>query len=304
MGLESREYMREEDYPSGYGRRRGPRWDYDIVMALIVVNVCVFLLQHVEINGIPVIEEWFQLDPELVLKYGQVWRLTTYDFLHARGGLMHLFFNMFGLWVFGARLQSRLGWQEFLAFYLCAGAFSGVGYIVWSVISGDWFPCIGASGAVAGAIVLYAMYWPQDRFLIYGIFPISAMWLALIYAAYDLYPVLMELSGKPQGGNVAHAAHLAGMLFALLYVQNRVVLLDYVPWRVFQRVQKTMQRKPNLKVHQPEEDLPPEPAGLTSAERERMDELLDKINAQGEASLTSAERDFLHKASQKLRGKR
>jgi membrane associated rhomboid family serine protease len=305
MGLENREYMREEDgYSADWrgGMRSGRR--VDIVATLIITNIIVFLLQHVEIGGVPVVEVLFQLDPELVVR-GQVWRLTTYDFLHATGDLWHIFFNMFGLWVFGGRLQERLGWQEFLAFYLVAGAFSGVGYVVWCALSGVWAPCIGASGAVAGAIVLYALYWPYDRFLIYGIIPVQAMWLAIVYAVYDLYPVLMELSGRGNGGsNIAHAAHLAGMLFAVIYVNRRLVLMNYWPTSWGKSARSWFRRRPQLKVLRPDDAEPAPksvPTRLTASERQRMDDLLDKINSEGEASLTAAERDFLQQASRKLR---
>ena len=308
MGLEYREYMKDDEpgASSGWGGR-GMRWDYDIVKALIVTNIVVFILQHFVVPShnpeglIPqsLVERYFILDPVLVLK-GQIWRLATYDFLHASFGLWHIAFNMLALWVFGVKLQERLGAQEFLAFYLTAGVFAGLGYVIWAAVTQQWNPALGASGAVCGVVVLYALNWPHDQFRIYMLFPVSARTLAIIYACYDLYPLLLDMTGaNPFPDGVAHSAHLSGMLFAVIYDKLNLRLIDWVPSRLWRNLTRWAQR-PKLRVVR--DDAPPvRSAELTAAERRRMDELLDKITVSGEASLSNEERTFLQMASEKLR---
>lgn len=283
MGLESRDYMREE--AADYGRRRRDA-EYNVVGTLIAVNISVFLLQHVIGD---VFTDWTQLDPIRTLQ-GQIWRLTTYDFLHDPNGLMHIFINMFVLWMTGSRLQERLGWREFLAFYLIAGVFSGIGYLAWCLVSSQMVPCIGASGAVAGTIVLYAFFWPDQRWYIYGIFPISSMWLAILYAAFDMYPLVQQLSGMGRDDNVAHAAHVAGMAFAVIYYLGHI------------RITSMFASRRRFEIY--EEAPSSSDAPLSPEEHLLLDALLEKINRSGENSLTDDERAFLADAARRLRSRR
>ncbi|MEZ5943130.1 MAG: rhomboid family intramembrane serine protease [Planctomycetaceae bacterium] len=306
MGLDNRDYMRDERASTSWGDGKPAPWDYDIVTTLIVANICVFVLQQLTSYGPrglqSTVADWTQLSPELVLR-GQIWRLTTYDFLHAPKELLHIFVNMFVLWMTGRRLQARMGWREFLAFYLVAGVVSGAGYILWCAISGQWHPCIGASGAVAGLIVLYAIFWPEQRWYIYGVFPITSRWLAILYAGFDLFPLIREMTGMGRGDNVAHAAHLAGMAFALVYAMRGWNFMEFISrftgWK----------SSPRLSVYdEPDYYDPPQQhsqgqSRLSSAEQQRMEDLLAKISLNGEGSLTDEERQFMNDVSRRLRSR-
>ena len=298
MGLENRDYLRDE----GYGNQRwrmqghGP----DVVQTLIIVNVIVYISQFFTISGAdgyrysPV--EWlFELTPALVVR-GQIWRLTTYDFLHARQDVFHILMNMYLFWLTGRKLQARYGWKEFLAFYLTAGILAGVGYVIWSFAFGHPNPCIGASGAVAAAMVLYAFHWPHEVWMIMGIIPIPVVWIAVLYAIFDLHPLLLEFAGQSAGGNVAHAAHVAGMIFAVLYYNQRWRILDWIPDGTSWNFRRWLRRRPKLRVHHPEQS-----PGLTPAQKQRMDDLLKKIQDHGQESLSAEEQRFMAEASRIIR---
>jgi membrane associated rhomboid family serine protease len=234
------------------------------------------------------------LSPGSVLEGFQIWRLVTYAFCHDPGGLLHIFFNMYILWIVGRRLEPRYGSREFLLFYLSAIVVSGLAYLLLELILARPGQAIGASGAVAAAFILYAILYPHEKWLLFFVFPIEVRWLCLAFLAFDIHPVLLELGGGGAGGNVAHAAHLGGYLFGFLYYHQR--------WNLEQtfsglRHLKLPKRRPKsqLKVYQPQRD---------SAEIEaRTDEILQKISEQGEASLTDEERAILADASRRFRNR-
>ena len=334
MGIENREYMRDESSPIRRGRSDHP-WLQNIIKTLIIVNVIVLVLQVVtrqpmsfeefaaaygpaasedprviqsyrvrrqtgQLPQTSVVEDWFMLDSQKVL-YGQIWRLTTYDFLHSTQSLWHIFFNMFVLFLAGRRVADRYGHWEFLWFYLASGVFSAAFYIGWGIINNEHAAAVGASGAVAAVLVLYAMNWPHHKWYIYGIIPVPAYLLVLISAGMDLFPMLQQLSGGGRTDNIAHAAHIGGMLFGFLYYKSQWVLSSYVP----QKLSFSTRRKPKLRVHSPvdsERDFE-EPARqpIPRDVEERVDSLLAKISQSGQDSLSSDEREFLAESSRKYR---
>src|SRR5690606_2354324 len=109
-----------------------------------------------------ILERWFALIPEAVL-HGQIWRLTTYDFLHDTGEIWHLVFNMWLLWLAGRRVQDKYGSAEFLAFYLVAGILSGAFFMFWGMLTHSPGIAIGASGAAVAVMIVYAMNWPHEK---------------------------------------------------------------------------------------------------------------------------------------------
>jgi membrane associated rhomboid family serine protease len=248
-------------------------------------------------------ERWFALDPEAVF-WGQVWRLTTYDFLHDSHSIWHIVFNMWLLWIVGRKVESRDGPDEFLAFYLIAGIVSGICFLLWGLLLGDLAPAIGASGAVAAVVVVYAMRWPMDEFRFFGIFPVPAYILALLAALMDLHPMLRQIGGHHYADGVAHSAHIGGMLFGVFYVRRRWHLTSWLA-QIFSR--NWLKRRPRVRIVRPEpEDF--RPAGKVTRpviRREeisaRVDELLAKIAEHGTASLTQEEQDFLAQASRLYR---
>lgn len=315
MGIENRDYM----MGGGYGRRSmysGQRWS--MVTKLIVINVVIFLVQALTTpRGQPgVLDSWFSLNVNDVLS-GQIWRLTTYDFLHDVQSDFpgHLIFNMLLLFMAGRRVEDRYGSGEFLAFYLVAGVMAGVVSIIGQIFTQSGASIIGASGAALAVLVVYAMHWPQTVWYFWGIIPVPVVLLVLVSAGMDIIPLIRQISGvvDPRD-NVAHAAHLGGMLFGVLYVMiDRRFTELFSDWnsRSFRR---TFQRRPNLKMHIPDDialdddddfnDFDDYKNRIPEEVEARLDRLLEKISAQGEASLTDDERRFLYETSRRYRDRR
>ena len=145
----------------------------------------------------------------------EFWQLLTYGFLH--GGFFHLFVNMFALWMFGTALESLWGSRPFLTFYLVCLIGAGLIQLVvatMAVSAGSIYPTIGASGAVFGILLGFAMMFPNQRLvLIFPPIPIRAKYFVLLYGAFELYA---GVTGSMSG--VAHFAHLGGMAFGLVMI--------------------------------------------------------------------------------------
>ncbi len=302
MGIENRDYTRSDErhFSAHLGGMTVIGW-------IIAVSVAVFVVQCVWTRSggvlgqsrVAVLNDWFALDPWAVVK-GQVWRLTTYDFLHERTYVWHLVFNMYLLYLTGRRLLESYSEKEFLIFYLVSGVISGLVYVGWALMMGRPYPAIGASGAVCAVMVWYAMIWPYDRWTIFFFIPVTAIQLAVISAAMDIYPMLLELGGDVGGDGVAHSAHIGGMLFGFLYVKRGWNLE-----RLFKGMQlsKLLKRRPKLRVVGDRESSSRFSRDETRLQ-DRLDELLAKISESGQASLTDAEREELSEASRYFRERR
>lgn len=164
-------------------------------------------------------------------------QIVTYMFMH--GGFMHLFFNMFALYMFGRVLEMVWGPKRFLIFYMFTGVGAGiiqeiVQYLYYStqlsMYSGvdfgaglivpmaqylNMWVTVGASGAVYGILLAFAMNFPNERLFVMPFpFPVKAKYFVLIFGAIELFTGLSNSAGD----NVAHFAHLGGMLFGLILI--------------------------------------------------------------------------------------
>jgi membrane associated rhomboid family serine protease len=178
------------------------------VKRLLVANIVMFIVT----NAAPALYFGLALTPPLV--FSRPWTVLTYMFLHA--GLGHLFFNMIGLFFFGPRLEVRLGGNDFLWLYFLGG----IGGAVFSFIFAPSASVVGASAAVYGVLLGFALYWPNERIYIWGILPVQAWLLATILVVVSLYS---GVSGSQS--RTAHFAHLGGLAFGFLYLK----------WREWQR---------------------------------------------------------------------
>lgn len=150
------------------------------------------------------------------------WQIVTYGFLH--GGLGHLFFNMFALWMFGVQLENSWGSRRFAIFYFVCVI--GAGFIQMVVMWGAPVPTIGASGGVFGILLAFGMMFPNQPIYLYFLFPIKAKWFVIGYGLIELWA---GVAGTQQG--VAHFAHLGGMLFGFLLIQYWRAKLPVKPRR-------------------------------------------------------------------------
>ncbi len=250
-----------------------------------------------------VVTDWFELDPTKV-RQGEIWRLVTSAFCHDRNGIYHILFNMLFLYWFGCRLESMYGSQEFCLFYFAAAISASCAFLFLQWYTEDLTPAIGASGAIFGIMMLFSLHFPYETIRIYFLFPVQIRWLVLLYIIIDLHPVLMALS-QPGGfsDGTAHAAHLGGTAFGFLYFRygwrltplwdSLPIVGQQGPW---QPQVATKPRRTNLKIVRPE----PEPQTLNFPDTE-LDRVLDKINAEGRASLSDEEVEILENASRRLR---
>jgi membrane associated rhomboid family serine protease len=195
-----------------------PYDSWNVTWKLVLVNVIVFLMTSVSPNlGVRL-----AMVPSFILQ-GWVWEFFTYMFVHS--GVQHIFWNMYSLVMFGIPVENQLGSSEFLLAYLLTGVFSGVVSFLCYLAAGVNVMLVGASGAIFGVMVLFAVFYPRARTFIFGLIPIKAPLMIIIYTAIELYS---QLFGA--GGNVAHITHLAGALGAFLYC---LVRLRINPVKVF-----------------------------------------------------------------------
>ena len=248
------------------------------VRRLLIANVVVFLIA----GSSPALYRLLLLYPPLAVV--RPWTLVTYMFLHA--GLSHLVFNMLGLFIFGPRLEDRLGGKAFLWLYFL----SGLGGAVFSFFFAREAAVVGASGAVYGVLLGFAMYWPRERIYIWMILPVEAWLLATLIVFGSLYAGL----NPGADSRTAHFAHLGGLLFAFVFLRWR-------DWRTGSG-RREFQRKMNVQVTS--SGIGGDRAtlarwkgiqigGLHELNREEVQRLIAKAEASGAAELTPAERSFL-----------
>ena len=197
--------------PGGAGLSFGPGLTPTIT-ALIAANLTVFIVQFLLSPAAEFgLLRFFGLVPAEALPRLKLWQFVTYMFLH--GGFWHLFFNMFGLFMFGPEIEATWGRRVFLRYYFVCGLGGGLTYTVTSW--GSPVPLVGASGALFGILLAYALLFPDRRILLYFIFPIKAKWFVIAYGAMELYLGFANNAGD----NVAHFAHLGGMIFGFFLIK-------------------------------------------------------------------------------------
>ncbi len=180
--------------------------------AIIGANVVMFLATMYS----PALQIQLGLVPVWVLHEKRVWQLVTYMFIHA--GLFHIIFNMLALWMFGTELERIWGTRFFLKFYFVTGIGAAVLTILVSLL--PWGPArqlyasdiVGASGAIYGVLLAYALYFPDRKIYYMMLFPIPARIFVLIIGAVAF------LSSMSESGGVANATHLGGLLVAYVYL--------------------------------------------------------------------------------------
>jgi membrane associated rhomboid family serine protease len=257
------------------------------VQRLILANTLVFLIDYAQ----PGFNNYLAFVPGRILV--APWTIITYMFAH--GGFMHILFNMLGLFFFGPPLEARWGSKEFIKFYFLCG-FGGAILSFLFVNSA----IIGASAAVYGVMLGFAMNWPDAPIYIWGIFPIPAKILVGIMAVFSLFSAF---SGPYDG--VAHFAHLGGFVAAFIYMKWDRRGRTRSASRLRNLIAK---RKLTVVPGGAKSDRPA--AGVSAAHPrepddqallDQIDRVLDKINESGMSSLTAEERRLLDEVSRKYR---
>jgi membrane associated rhomboid family serine protease len=198
------------------------------VGVIIALNAIVFIVQQMN----PLFTPMFALHTNEVFP-GRIYTLLTYSLLH--GSFSHIFFNMLSLYFFAGSLQIYLGIRRFLTIYIGSAIAGGLLSLVF--VKGFWI--VGASASVLGILTAYAIYFPQSKVLLFFIVP-----LPIRHFIYLLMAVSVYFSVFGGGGNIAHLAHLGGIIFAFFYCQrwwkfNNIINEAKYKWRrrKFQRIQ-------------------------------------------------------------------
>jgi membrane associated rhomboid family serine protease len=242
------------------------------------------------------------------------WTALTYMFVHA--WLAHLAFNMFTLWMFGPRLEQLWGTRSFVQFYLWCGLGGAIAHLIFA----QHTAVIGASGAISGVLVAYALRWPDEEVYLFGVIPMKSRWLI---AAMIGMNVIFALS---PGSGIDWTAHVGGMAFGWIFLKlsslggltrvkgwvsaapeesedmPRAVPRNRSPMRdqargvdeVVARSNAVVLRESRPLQHVPKQESPKEYTA-------RVNRVLDKISQQGIDSLSRDERRLLEEMSQKLR---
>jgi membrane associated rhomboid family serine protease len=199
--------------PSNVVYSFGPGPATPAVRMLIIANVAGYLLAMV----VPSVTVWLGLVPALVIERWWVWQPVTYMFQH--GGLFHLAFNMLALWMFGVELERRWGTRLFLRYYFITGVGAAATTLLMSILPFAFARgiyesvTVGASGAIYGLLLAYALAYPHRPIYLYLLFPVPARVFVLIVGAISL---LSSISGSR--GGVAHATHLGGLVVGYVYL--------------------------------------------------------------------------------------
>ncbi len=258
---------------------------------LIIANAVVLLLLMTLFTS-PQVVQLLQFSPRTA--FTQPWSFFSYMFVH--GGLLHLLANMLMLFVFGTAVESRLGSRHFILYYL----FCGVGAAVFSLLLAGVMPIgafVGASGAVLGVAVAFAVFWPDAELIVFPIpVPIKARTLVIGLVVLDI--VASQL--WPNDG-IAHIAHVGGALFGYLFFRLQT-LSRRSPDQAAPAVERVVMVQSGSS--EPDRRTPVTPmrprrrvdADPVAAE---VDRVLDKISEKGISSLTAAERRFLDEVAKK-----
>lgn len=272
--------MYERRWMLGFGPGITP-----IVRILLLINVAVYFLQLLS-TKVPVLASGLfllTLQPARLLSQFTVWQVVTYMFLH--GNFFHILFNMFTLWMFGCEVERYLGSSRFLRFYIISGIGAAIFHILFNYSSST--PVIGASGAIYGILVAFAVLFPERvvTLLLFFVFPIQikAKYLVGIFLLISIVSgIESEVFGVSDG--VAHLAHLGGALTGYFLLRGNKTfdswLLEFRKKLEWHRVAAKKQKQAKKQEKQQE-----------------IDRILDRINKIGYDNITNQEKIKLKKAS-------
>jgi len=272
----------------------GPRFGHGFPMTpwvkrLLIANFAVFAAISLKLLPVSVISALAFGVPDFLVR---PWSPLTYMFVH--GTFSHVFMNMLVLFFFGPPLESKWGGRFFIRYYLICGLGGALfSILLYSLIGPTQM--IGASGAIFGLLLAFAMNWPDAQIYLYFLFPVPAKWFVAVLGAFTLFATV-----RGAGGGVAHWAHLGGMA------------TGFVMLRYGERMGRTLKRaffteRPSH-VRVEKSAPPPRPVperrgrrGVDGDSLDEVDRILDKIRDTGMSSLTDKERAFLDEMSRRYK---
>jgi membrane associated rhomboid family serine protease len=277
---------------------------------LIAINVAILFFQYTVYREMPQ-----ALGFEVGDLNGSWWTIFTYMFVHQ--GALHLALNMYALWLFGPRVEHVWSSGGFTRYYIWCGL---GGWLFHLLFVRDGL-IVGASAATYGVMLAYAMRWPDDEVLFFGVIPMKVKWLVVMLVVVNL------VTGIMGGSGTASFAHLGGLAFGWLYlrtpsaqsigrlrqrVSQHPDVPDETPRAIPRSLPRTRERgneideivaksKAVVMKRQPAPPPPPPPVKTIDKRAEALNLVLDKISDQGLDSLTSDERRLLEEMSRQLR---
>ncbi|HUT46331.1 MAG TPA: rhomboid family intramembrane serine protease [Sedimentisphaerales bacterium] len=278
MGLYDRDYTQADFHSNQSHFRYAPQMRMSfpkltpVVKWLLIINIGVFLAA-ITIKPLGIfIYQWFELDATSLGRVLQVWRLISYQFLHAPDYYWHIFMNMLFLFFLGPTLERHWGGKKFLPFYLGCGV---AGALFYMLLVGVGFlppiPMVGASGAILGMLAACAILFPHFVVFIF-IFPVPIRIAAI--GLTGVYFLFVVTKGANAGG---HAAHLAGMAAGAAYVFSQSWRDKFKFKLQSGHWEKQMAAQRNLQVE--------------------LDRILEKVHNSGIQSLNSKEKKILKEAT-------
>jgi membrane associated rhomboid family serine protease len=225
--------------PSAVSYSFGPGPITPAVKWLIIANIAMFVLTML----VPAILRFLGLIPERVIESQWIWQPFTYMFLHR--DFFHILFNMLILWMFGVELERMWGTRFFLKYYAITGVGAAATAVTASLLPFGFSTLmysavtIGASGAIYGLLLAFALYFPNRPILMFLLFPVPAKYFVMILGGIAF---LSSIGGA--GGGIAHTAHLGGLVFGYAYLQRgRGGLMAEIKYRYLKWKMNRLRRK-------------------------------------------------------------
>ncbi len=314
MGLWDRSYTGP---PGRAGAGRGGAWSGGArpadpfasltpwVKRLLILNFAVWALMAIGLVPWSSALDLLAFRPDRLLV--RPWTVITYTFVHA--GFGHVFFNMLALFFFGPPLERAWGGREFLTYYLVCGAGGALASLLLVNVVGP-APLVGASGAVFGLLLAFALRWPDAPIYIWFLFPVKAKYFVGFLALVTLF---FTVNAGPTRGGTAHWAHLGGLLAGAAWLRwgDRVErALGRARLRLRSAGRGVRAVRPDRKAGGGRTTGPTAPPPARGRRRSRradgdtldeVDRILDKIRERGIESLSPEERSFLDDMSRRYR---
>ncbi len=287
-------------YNQQYNRHDNqPMTGKQMLISLVIINVAAFLI--VRGNMFAAFS--------LTLKgsgfhIAYLWQIFTAGFLHRN--FWHLFFNMWGLYIFGSLVANRVKAPQLLLIYIAGAAIGNILFVLLNLHTGS--EIVGSSGAVCAMMAAAATVEPDRRFMIIFM-PFTPIKTTTLVICYTIMEVLMELSHTNDG--IAHLAHLGG--FAGGYLMMRILFGKRLPWDPFRALAGKFSNKPKIHRAYRWDEVKTDSTTTASSEakpennnnrvtQRELDALLNKLSEQGINSLSEYELERLRRARKQMRG--
>ncbi len=249
---------------------------------LMILNGVVFLIQFIDLNifNSSRLVNIFGISHNGFINNSMIWQPFTYMFLH--GDIIHLLFNMLGIWMFAGEIEMVWGRRKFLKYYLFTGVGAGLFIALLNFLTNSLAPTIGASGALYGILLAYAVLWPDREVMLYFLIPIKIKYLVIGFGLIAFFSTFSSTAGA--GGNISHIGHLGGIIsgYILIKFMRNTALSKKNKISFFESLKKKNRLNAKKRVIDNRIEA-----------KKIIDELLGKIAKNGMSSLTPEEKKKL-----------